>query len=252
MTTTPHPFTRPSGRAAAELRPITIELAVQRNALGSALVSTGHTRVLCAASVEERLPAWLKGQDRGWVTGEYGMLPGSGSDRIPRRQSGRGTEIQRLIGRSLRAATDLSALPGLTVTLDCDVLDADGGTRTASITGAWIALYQACRELLDTGRLPRMPLTDQIAAVSVGIVAGQPLLDLDYTEDQTAEVDLNVVATSGGRLVEIQGTAEGQPFTRHQLDRMLDLALTGIERLLRAQREAVGLDPDTPFGDHLE
>jgi ribonuclease PH len=233
---------RPTGRGHAELRPVHIELGIQRNALGSALISTGHTRVICAASVESKVPAWLKGQERGWVTAEYGMLPGSGSERIARRQSGRATEIQRLIGRSLRSVVDLAVLAGYTVTIDCDVLDADGGTRTAAITGAWVALHQATTHLLESGRIERRAITGQVAAVSAGLIADALLLDLDYLEDQNADVDLNVVATAAGDLVEVQGTAEGRAFSRQQLDGLLDLAQAGIAQLVRAQRAALGLE----------
>ena len=241
MNTAPEFTERPSKREFDELRPLSIELDVQRNASGSALISTGHTRVICAASVEERVPNWMRNQKRGWVTAEYGMLPGSGDTRISRRQSGRGTEIQRLIGRSLRSVVDLSVLDGFTIALDCDVLDADGGTRTASITGAWVALHLACQRLLEQGRIPRSPITDPVAAVSVGVVGGAILLDLDYAEDLNAEVDMNIVASTEGRLVEVQGTAEGKLYTRAQLDQMLDFALSGIDQLMAAQREVLGL-----------
>jgi ribonuclease PH len=180
-----------------------------------------------------------KKNERGWVTAEYGMLPGSGGKRIRRGQNSRATEIQRLIGRALRAVTDLSALPGRTITLDCDVIDADGGTRTASITGAWIALHRACAELVEAGVLEQMPITGQIAAISVGIVDAHVLLDLDYPEDSNAEVDMNIVATADGRLIEVQGTAEGKPFSREQMDKMLDYAMGGIAELVTAQRAAL-------------
>jgi ribonuclease PH len=231
----------PNNRSASQLRPHEIKLDIQRNAQGSVLISTGNTRVICAASVEERVPPWLKEKASGWVTAEYGMLPGSGDRRINRKQNSRSTEIQRLIGRSIRAAIDLNKINGYTITLDCDVLDADGGTRTASITGAWVALYIACRKMIDAGKLPSMPITSQIAAVSVGIVNGSPLLDLDYLEDSTADVDMNVIGAENKKLIEVQGTAEKRSFDRKQLDIMLDLAQAGIATLQKAQRESLGL-----------
>ena len=230
---------RPAGRAADQNRPVSFEAGIQRHATGSVLISTGHTRVICAASISRGVPPWLVGRGKGWLTAEYAMLPGSSDSRISRKQGGRGKEIQRLIGRSLRAAVDLEALDGFTVTVDCDVLDADGGTRTASITGAWLALQLACNRLLVRGELERNPLTRQIAAVSVGIVEGQPVLDLDYPEDSTASVDMNVVGTADGELIEVQGTAEGAPFSRGELEAMLDLAQKGLADLIRAQRAAL-------------
>jgi ribonuclease PH len=230
---------RPSGRAPGELRPVRLTRGYTRHAEGSVLVEFGDTRVLCTASALERQAPHLKGTTQGWVTAEYGMLPGSGNERVARRQSGRMTEIQRLIGRSLRSVVDLEALAGWQITLDCDVLDADGGTRTASITGAWVALRLACDELLAAGRLPRDPLTGQVAAVSVGLVGGRALLDLDYGEDSAAEADFNVVGTGAGGLVEVQGTAESGTFSRPQLDAMLDLAQAGLAELLTEQRAAV-------------
>lgn len=232
-----------TSRDADVLRPVSFELDWAPNAEGSCLVSMGSTRVLCTASVEETLPAWRAASGRGWVTGEYAMLPRSTHTRTRRERDGvkgRTQEIQRLIGRSLRSVTDMGALGPRQITLDCDVLQADGGTRTASVTGAWVALELACRRLVARGDLERSPVTEGVAAVSVGIVAGVPRLDLDYDLDRTAQVDMNVVATASGRLVEVQGTAEGKPFTRGELDHMLDLALGGIERLLAAQREALG------------
>jgi ribonuclease PH len=226
---------RADGRSADQLRPVSIDVDVQRNPAGSALVAFGQTRVLCAASHEEGAPRF---RDRkGWVTGEYSMLPGSTSDRARRERNGpggRSKEIERLIGRSLRSVVDLDALPDATLTVDCDVLEADGGTRTAAITGGWVALARALRELGWEDRL-----TGQVAAISVGVVDGEPVLDLPYVEDVRAEVDMNVVATADGRLVEVQGTAEGAPFDRAALDRMLDLARQGCEELFVLQRAAV-------------
>jgi ribonuclease PH len=227
------------GRGADELRPIEIVPDFVEQAHGSVLISFGKTRVLCTASMEEGVPRWLVGSGRGWMTAEYGMLPASTGERTQRearsgRQGGRTVEIQRLVGRSLRAAYDLEALGERTVWLDCDVIQADGGTRTAAITGAWIALARAARKMA-------FPLpSDQIGAVSVGIVAGEPLLDLDYAEDSSAEVDMNVVMRGDGQLVEVQATAERNVFDRDQLDRLLDLATGGIEQLTALQREAVG------------
>jgi ribonuclease PH len=227
------------GRRADELRPIEIVPDFVEQAHGSVLVSFGKTRVLCTASVEEGVPRWLGGSGRGWMTAEYGMLPASTGERTQRearsgRQGGRTIEIQRLVGRSLRAAYDLEALGERTIYLDCDVIQADGGTRTAAITGAWIALARAAQRMA-------FPLpSDQIGAVSVGIVGGEPLLDLDYAEDSSADVDMNVVMRGDGQLVEVQATAERNAFGRDQLDRLLDLATGGIEQLVALQREAVG------------
>ncbi len=229
-------MTRAYGRAPDQLRPVTIEVGAQRHPAGSALVRLGETHVLCAASVEEGAPRF---RDRkGWVTGEYAMLPGSTNTRSRRERTGpggRSKEIERLIGRSLRAVVDLDALPDITVTVDCDVLEADGGTRTAAITGGWVALAAALEELGHGSAL-----TGQIAAVSVGVIDGEPRLDLPYEDDVRAEVDMNVVATSDGRLVEVQGTAEGAPFDRGALDQLLDLALQGCEELFALQRQVVG------------
>jgi ribonuclease PH len=235
---------RPDGRAADDLRPVTFELGYQEWAAGSVLLSMGRTRVLCSASVSEDAPRWLKGTNRGWVTGEYSMLPASTSERSPRevnkgRPGGRTQEIQRLIGRSLRAVTDLSALGERTVTVDCDVLQADAGTRTASITGGYIALALALRGLQERGAVGADVLRDSVAAVSVGIVGGEPVLDLCYEEDAGADVDSNVVMTGAGLLVEVQGTAEGDPFTRAELDVLLDLATAGIARLTKIQHDAL-------------
>ncbi|GGI08028.1 ribonuclease PH [Egicoccus halophilus] len=227
--------TRPDGRAADQLRPVDLRVGVQRNPAGSAAIEIGGTSVLCAASVEDGAPRFR--ERRGWVTAEYAMLPGATTDRSRRERTGpggRSKEIERLIGRSLRSVVALDRLPDVTVTVDCDVLEADGGTRTAAITGGWVALAQALR-----ARGWERHLAGQVAAVSVGIVDGQPVLDLPYVEDVRAEVDMNVVATADGRLVEVQGTAEGAPFDRAQLDRMLDLALAGCEQLFARQLAAL-------------
>lgn len=215
---------------------------------GSVLVRMGRTAVLCTASFSEDTPRWMKGSGKGWVTAEYSMLPGSSPERVEReaargRQSGRTQEIQRLIGRSLRAVTDMLVLGERQVTLDCDVLQADGGTRTASIVGAWVALHDACSRMLSAGLLAAHPVREGCAAVSVGVVDGTPRLDLAYVEDSVAEVDMNVVMTSSGRLVELQGTAEGAPFSREDLDEMLSLASDGIRSLLDAQAQVVATPP---------
>ncbi|MDP9139468.1 MAG: ribonuclease PH [Pseudomonadota bacterium] len=233
---------RPSGRLPAQLRPISIERHFTKHAAGSVLVSFGDTRVLCTASVEERGPAWKK--DGGWVTAEYGMLPGATHSRARReaaagKQSGRTQEIQRLIGRSLRACVDLSALGSYTITLDCDVLQADGGTRTASITGSYVALVDAVKSLRKRGLIKRDPLFGQVAAVSVGIYKGAPVLDLDYPEDSDCECDMNVVMNEAGQFIEVQGTAEGHAFRREELDALLDLASGGIRELIAAQTAAL-------------
>jgi ribonuclease PH len=236
--------TRPDDRANDELRPVTWELGFQEWAAGSVLFSMGKTRVLVAASVADEGPRWLKGTGRGWVTGEYSMLPASTSERSNRevnrgRPGGRTQEIQRLIGRSLRSITDLSRLGERTITIDCDVLQADAGTRTASITGGYIALALALRGLEAEGKVPGDVLADSVAAVSVGMVGGEPRLDLCYEEDAGAEVDFNVVMTGGGDFVEVQGTAEGTPFSRADLGAMLDLAAGGIEQLMTVQRQVL-------------
>jgi ribonuclease PH len=238
--------TRRDGRAVDELRPVTIERGWSDQAEGSALISFGGTRVLCTASFTNGVPRWLQGKGRGWVTAEYAMLPRATSDRTDResvkgRIGGRTHEISRLIGRSLRAVIDLKALGENTIVLDCDVLQADGGTRTAAITGAYVALADAidwAREKRFVGQRSQ-PLIDTVAAVSVGIVDGEPMLDLAYTEDVRAETDMNVVATGRGLFVEVQGTAEGAPFDRRELDRLLDLALAGTEQLTALQRAAL-------------
>ena len=237
---------RPSHRAAAELRPIRITRQFTKHAEGSVLVEFGDTRVICTASVEERVPPFLKGKGQGWVTAEYGMLPRATHTRSAReagrgRQEGRTLEIQRLIGRSLRAVVDLSALGERTITLDCDVIQADGGTRTASITGGFVALADAIRHLMTRRQIRKNPLHGQIASVSVGIYRGVPVLDLDYAEDSEAETDMNVVMNEAGAFVELQGTAEGHAFRMEELQAMLDLARGGIEQLLGKQREALGL-----------
>ncbi|HVM20475.1 MAG TPA: ribonuclease PH [Egibacteraceae bacterium] len=237
-------MTRVDGRADDELRPVAIETGVQDFAEGSALIAMGKTRVLCAASVESSVPRWMAGSGRGWVTAEYAMLPRATSERTAResvrgRVGGRTHEIQRLIGRSLRSAIDLTGLGEISIVIDCDVLQADGGTRTAAITGAWVALSQALDALVAAGTRRSRPRLDPLAAVSVGIVDGRPLLDLCYAEDSAADVDFNVVATGDGRFVELQGTAEGAPFTRAETDRMLDLGLAGCQALIGHQQAAV-------------
>ncbi|WP_131112174.1 ribonuclease PH [Sulfuricystis thermophila] len=235
---------RLDGRAPDQLRPLRITRHYTRHAEGSVLIEFGHTKVICTASVEEKVPPFLKGKGQGWVTAEYGMLPRSTHTRTEReaakgKQSGRTQEIQRLIGRSLRAVTDLSALGERQVTLDCDVIQADGGTRCASISGACVALYDALSGLVAAGQLGRHPMKDFVAAVSVGIVDGQPVLDLDYAEDSACDTDMNVVMTGAGGMVELQGTAEGAPFTRAELDELLKLADKGIREIIAAQKAAL-------------
>ena len=235
---------RPSQRLSSQLRDVRIVRHFTRHAEGSVLIAMGDTRVLCTASVEESVPSFLRGRGSGWVTAEYGMLPRSTHTRTAReaakgKQSGRTHEIQRLIGRSLRAVTDLAALGERQITLDCDVLQADGGTRCASITGAWVALHDACAGLVARGKLTANPLRDHVAAVSVGIVDGEAVLDLDYPEDSSCDTDMNVVMTGAGGIVEIQGTAEGEPFTRDQMGRLVDLAEAGIRQLIAAQTSAL-------------
>jgi ribonuclease PH len=237
-------FQRSGGRAADALRDVRLQRGWTVHAEGSVLVSFGHTRVLCTASVEEKVPPHKRGSGQGWVTAEYGMLPRSTHTRSDReaargKQSGRTQEIQRLIGRSMRSVFDLSALGERTISLDCDVLQADGGTRTAAITGAWVAAHDAVSWLLRQGRIAASPIRDAVAAVSVGIVQGTPLLDLEYVEDAGCDTDMNVVMTGNGGFVEVQGTAEGTPFTRAELDALLALAAQGIERLVHAQRAAL-------------
>ena len=235
---------RPSQRQADQLRSVVLTRNFTRHAEGSVLIEMGDTRVLCTASVEEKVPPFLRGKGEGWVTAEYGMLPRSTHTRSAReaakgKQSGRTQEIQRLIGRSLRAVVDLKALGERQITLDCDVLQADGGTRCASITGAWVALYEACEKLVTAGKLPANPVRDHIAAVSVGIYKGAPVLDLDYPEDSDCDTDRNVVMTGAGGIVEIQGTAEGEPFSRQQMNVLADLAEMGIRQLIAAQKTAL-------------
>ncbi len=237
--------TRADGRKAQEMRPVTIETGYLRNAEGSALISVGGTRVICAATVEEKVPHFLKGSGKGWVTAEYAMLPRSTHTRTPResttgRVGGRTHEIKRLIGRSLRAVTDMEALGERTVWIDCDVIEADGGTRTASITGAYVALCLALDGLCRSGALPRLPVTDYLGAISVGVVGGEILLDLCYSEDSSADVDMNVVMTGSGQIVEIQGTAEKDPFSWRRLEAMAALAKKGIRELAACQRKALG------------
>jgi len=239
-------FSRTGGRRADALRPVRLTRHFTKHAEGSVLVEFGETRVLCTASVEERVPPHKKGSGEGWVTAEYGMLPRSTHTRSDReaargKQSGRTQEIQRLIGRSMRTVFDLSALGERTIQLDCDVLQADGGTRTAAITGAYVAACDAVAWLLEQGRITTSPLKDAVAAVSVGIVEGTPLLDLEYVEDSACDTDMNVVMTGRGGFVEVQGTAEGAAFTRAEMDALLALADKGIGELLAAQRAALGL-----------
>lgn len=237
-------MTRHDGRKPDQLRPMRVVRGYMVHAEGSALVEMGRTRVVCTASLEYKVPQFLRGSGRGWVTAEYGMLPRSTRERMNResvagKQGGRTLEIQRLIGRSLRAVTDLDALKEYTIWMDCDVIQADGGTRTAAISGAYLALYDAFRRLVEEGKLPEIPLSDSVAAVSVGIVDGVPLLDLDFEEDERAEVDMNVVMTGSGSLVEVQGTGEKRAFSREELVAVLDLAQRGIERIARLQNQAI-------------
>ncbi len=234
---------RADGRAYDALRPITIHKRVQEFADGSVLIEMGKTKVMCSASIEEKVPIFLRNSGRGWVTAEYSLLPGSTKTRTHRESSrgrvgGRTHEIQRLIGRSLRAVTDLNALGERTIWVDCDVIQADGGTRTASITGALLALAFACQRLKKRADLPKFALREQMSAVSVGIVEGEVLLDMDYEEDNRAEVDMNFVMTRSGRIIEVQGTAEEQPFSRNQLNKMMDLAWEGILQLTQIQAKA--------------
>jgi ribonuclease PH len=239
---------RPSQRAADELRTVRFTRRYTKHAEGSVLVEFGDTRVLCTASVDERVPAFLRGKGQGWVTAEYGMLPRSTGSRMDReaargKQGGRTMEIQRLIGRSLRAVTDLKALGERSITIDCDVIQADGGTRTASITGGYVALADAIAHLIEKGSITRNPLQAQVASVSVGIFQGTPVLDLDYAEDCNAETDMNVVMNEHGDFIEVQGTAEGHPFSRGELLAMLDLAQGGIFTLIQAQKQALSNNP---------
>jgi ribonuclease PH len=236
---------RPSNREPGQLRNVRITRRYTRHAEGSVLIECGDTKVLCTASVEEKVPGFLKGKGEGWVTAEYGMLPRSTNTRMDReaargKQSGRTQEIQRLIGRALRAVVDMKALGERTIKIDCDVLQADGGTRTASITGAYVALHDAVSGLLAGKVIQVTPLNDAVAAVSVGIYGGLPVLDLDYDEDSSCDTDMNVVMTGNGGLVEVQGTAEGKPFTRAEMNALLDHAQNGIRQLIAAQRAALG------------
>ena len=239
------PSPRPSGRDPSQLRDVLIQRGFTKHAAGSVLISFGDTRVLCTASVENRAPGFLRGTGEGWVTAEYGMLPGATHTRFDReaskgKQGGRTLEIQRLIGRSLRACIDRSLLGERTITLDCDVLQADGGTRTAAITGAYVALADAVNGLLARGEISRNPLFGAVAAVSVGIYNGSPVLDLDYAEDSNCDTDMNVVMNDGGGFIEVQGTAEGHAFRRDELNSLMDLAQTGIAQLIAMQNEALG------------
>lgn len=236
-------ISRADGRAVDDLRTVTLTRNVMKNALGSCMAEFGDTRVLCAATIEEGVPAWRRSSHQGWVTAEYAMLPASTNTRTRREQrgrKGRSMEIERLVGRSLRTVVDLKALGEVTVTVDCDVIQADGGTRTASVTGAWVALHDALAEWVRAGRVARIPLTGQVAAVSCGVVDGLCLLDLDYGEDSRAEVDMNVVGTADRRIVEVQGTGERMAFDRDQLDRLLDLAQGAVARLCDLQTEVTG------------
>ena len=240
---------RPSGRAADQLRPVSLEIDVNKHAEGSCLVRFGDTHVLCTASIEDGVPPWLRNTGRGWVTAEYGMLPRATTTRTGReaargKQSGRTQEIQRLIGRSLRAVTNLSGFGERQIKVDCDVIQADGGTRTAAITGGYVALYQAFQHMLKIGALAAIPFNDQVAGVSCGIYRDGHILDLDYEEDSAAQADANFVLTGAGDIVEIQMTAEEKPFSRDQLDAMIELATRGVAELAALQRRALGLDPE--------
>jgi ribonuclease PH len=235
---------RSDGRGAGDLRPIAIHPGFISSATGSALIEVGRTRVICTAMVDESVPTWMRGRGTGWATAEYGMLPGSTSDRKPRdatrgKQDGRTVEIQRLIGRSLRSVVDFKALGERTVWIDCDVIEADGGTRCASICGGYVALHLALASLVDSGKLSELPLSDSVAAVSVGVVDGRPLLDLPYVEDSRADVDMNVVIAGRGQLIEVQATAEKTPFGRASLDELLELAAAGIEEIRSTQMQVL-------------
>lgn len=234
---------RPEGRANDQMRPITLTRDVMKNAHGSCMAEFGDTRVMCTATIEENLPAWRKASRKGWVTAEYAMLPASTNTRTKREykgRKGRSMEIERLIGRSLRAVCDLDHLGEFTITVDCDVIQADGGTRTASITGAWVALHDALMNFVEQGKIHRLPLTGQVAAISCGVVGGVPLLDLDYPEDSHADVDLNLVGTGDGGIVEVQGTGERSTLSRDELNCLLDMAQGGIKRLCELQDEVTG------------
>ena len=234
---------RPNSRTAAQMRPLEIVKNVNIYAEGSCLIKVGNTHVLCTASVDEKVPAWLSGQGRGWITAEYSLLPRATHTRVVRETKGVGGrthEIQRLIGRSLRAAVDLTQMPDICIQIDCDVLQADGGTRTASISGAFVALYMALDNLVQQGRLPRNPVREYVAAVSCGIYDGEPVLDLDYTEDSHAEADTNFVLTESGKIVEIQATAEGAVFDEKQFNELFGLAKSGIHQIIREQKKVLG------------
>jgi len=238
---------RPSGRATDEMRPVTFTRNFTCHAEGSVLVEFGNTKVICTASIEENVPGWMRGKGKGWITAEYGMLPRSTHTRMGReaargKQSGRTQEIQRLIGRSLRAIVDMEALGERQVMIDCDVIQADGGTRTASISGAYVAMYDAMQKLMKKRNLKRNPIHGQLASISVGIFEGAAVLDLDYPEDSNAETDMNVVMNSGGHFIEVQGTAEGHAFSRTEMNDMLGLAEKGIEEIMVAQRAVLGLE----------
>lgn len=237
---------RPSGRALDALRTVSLETGINKHAEGSCLVKFGDTHVICTASVDERIPGWMRNQGRGWVTAEYGMLPRATTSRNDReaargKQSGRTQEIQRLIGRSLRAVTDLEGLGEIQVKVDCDVIQADGGTRTASITGGFVALHMAFQHLVKIGILKEVPVTDTVAAVSCGLYEGAAVLDLDYAEDSAAQADANFVLTGTGAVIEVQGTAEDKPFSRAQFNELLDLAEAGVRELTRIQKETLGI-----------
>ena len=244
MTIGTPPSVRADGRRPDELRPITLTLGVQKWAEGSCRIRVGDTEVLCAATIEDRVPPHLRGKGTGWVTAEYSMLPGSSPERVQRKVSGRSQEIQRLIGRSLRSVCDMAVLGERVITVDCDVLQADGGTRTASITGAYIALHDALSQWMAAGKIASIPLTEQVAATSVGMVDGALLLDLEYSEDSIAEVDMIVVMDGRGRFIEVQGTGEQTPFDRARLDGLLDLAIRGIDELVAIQRKVIEEDLD--------
>lgn len=231
---------RPEGRAYDQMRPVKLTREVMKNAHGSCLSEFGDTRVMCTATIEEKLPAWRRASRKGWVTAEYAMLPASTSNRTAREYKGRSMEIERLIGRSLRAVCDLDRLGEFTITVDCDVIQADGGTRTASVTGAWVALHDALMSFVGQGKIKRLPLTGQVAAISAGIVGGVPMLDLDYPEDSHADVDLNLIGTDAGGIVEIQGTGEHSTLSRAQLNDLLDMAEPAIARLCSLQNEVTG------------
>lgn len=237
---------RPSGRSADQMRELSMELGFSKYAEGSCLIKFGNTHVLCTATLEEKAPPFLRGSGKGWVTGEYGMLPRSTHGRMPReaakgKQSGRTQEIQRLVGRALRAAVDMEALGECQVRIDCDVIQADGGTRTASISGGYVALYQCLQKMVADGILKEVPIINEVAAISCGVYKGQPVLDLDYDEDSSAETDANFVMTGKGQIIEVQGTAEEEPFSEEELLRMLRLARMGIDEICKLQRKTLGL-----------